>query len=388
LIERRVAGDVPSKPHIAFRGGDGALRYEECLTRQGFDGPYTILYHLGRPHEGSAGRPMRGFPVPEARPLPPLARRHYRTGALPPGGTAAFSRVPLLFNEDVVLSVARPTEDDTTYFSNGDGDDLVFVLRGGGTLKSPFGDLVFRELDYVYVPKGVVHRFELAQGLEQHWLVVECTGGLGLPSSYRNAIGQLRMDAPYSHRDFRAPVFEGPRDEGLRSLVIKRGGAFHGVDLVRSPFDVIGWDGTVYPFAFSILDFQPRVGSVHLPPTVHGTFAARGALVCSFVPRPLDFHPEAVPCPYPHASVDIDEVLFYASGDFTSRRGIGVGSISHHPAGVPHGPHPGAYETSIGQRHTRELAVMLDVAAPLARTEPAASIEDPDYHASFRASAP
>jgi len=192
------------------------------------------------------------------------------------------------------------------------------------------------------------------------------------------------MDAPYSHRDFRRPDFRGPMEEGLRDLVVKRQGAFHGFRYDHSPLDVVGWDGSVYPWAFPILHFQPRVGLVHLPPTWHGTFAARGLLVCSFVPRPLDFHPDAIPCPYPHSSVNCDEFIFYCRGHFTSRRGIGPGSISHHPAGIMHGPQPGAYEDSIGSRATDELAVMLDTYQPLQPTAACLTIEDSGYHASFR----
>jgi homogentisate 1,2-dioxygenase len=269
------------------------------------------------------------------------------------------------------------------YFANGDGDELFYVHEGGGTLRSLLGDLDFRQGDYVYVPRGHLHRFLPTPGQPQWWLWLECHGGLRLPSQWRNEAGQLRMDAPYCHRDFRPVRFLGPRDEGLRRQVVKRGGAFHGFETRTSPLDVVGWDGSVYPFAFHILDFQARVGLTHLPPTWHGTFATRGALVCSFVPRPVDFHPEAVPCPYPHSSVDVDEVLFYSRGSFTSRRGVGPGSLSHHPAGVPHGPHPGAYEASLGTRSTDELAVMLDCTQPLQATVQALALEDPGYQASF-----
>jgi homogentisate 1,2-dioxygenase len=250
-------------------------------------------------------------------------------------------------------------------------------------LRSWLGDLVFRAHDYVLVPRGILHRFELTPGIGQHWLVIEAKCGVGIPAAFRNGSGQLRMDAPYCHRDFRGPVLGAPLDEGIRRWVVKRGDAFSACTLPRSPLDVVGWDGAVYPFAFSIHDYQPRVGQFHLPPTVHGTFSAGASLISSFVPRPLDFGQDAVPCPYPHSSVDIDEVLFYASGDFTSRRGVGVGSLSHHPAGIPHGPHPGAYEGSLGKTRTEELAIMLDLDRPLSRTPFAAGVEDPDYHASF-----
>jgi homogentisate 1,2-dioxygenase len=246
------------------------------------------------------------------------------------------------------------------------------------------GDLAFAQGDYVFVPRGMLHRFLPDAGAgAQHWLWFSLLGGVHVPRQFRNEVGQLRMDAPYSHRDFKQTQFVGPRDEGIRRLVVRRAGAWHGFALEDSPLDAVGWDGTVYPWAFPILSFQPRVSSVHLPPTWHGTFAARGALVCSFVPRPVDFHPEAIPCPYPHSSTHCDEIIFYCDGNFTSRRDVGPGSVSHHPMGVPHGPHPGSYERSIGTTHTDELAVMVDAFAPLAATPAALAIEDPGYQDSF-----
>lgn len=386
MLDRMTSGTVPDKPHTALRDEAGKLRHEECLTRDGFEGPFTIMYHLDRPHTAAVSNAAHGWEVPaaaddEAR---PLARRHYRSQDLPRrGGPPLDARTPLLYNDDVVISVVHPDESDPVYFANGDGDDLYFVFAGGGTLRTPLGDLPFHEGDYVFVPRGLPHRFLLEAG-PQYWLSLECAAGFGLLKQWRNEVGQLRMDAPYSHRDFRRPDFRGPFEEGLRDLLVKRHSAFHGFRYQGSPLDVVGWDGTVYPWAFPILRFQPRVGQVHLPPTVHGTFAARGALICSFVPRPLDFHPDAIPCPYPHASVSCDEIIFYCRGNFTSRRGVGPGSISHHPAGILHGPHPGAYEESIGARATDELAVMLDTYAPLRATEAAASVEDAAYHDSFR----
>ncbi|WP_437955449.1 homogentisate 1,2-dioxygenase [Sorangium sp. So ce119] len=386
MLDRVVAGTVPRKHHIALRSEAGELRYEECLTREGFDGPYTIAYHERRPHEHRAAPAAHGFALPVAAPPRPLAKRHYRSQDLPRrGGPAIDCRAPLLFNDDVVIGLAQPDAADPVYFANADADELFFIFQGGGVLRTMLGDLRFEQDDYVVVPKGLFYRF-LPDAAPQRWLSIEAAG-LHLPRQWRNEVGQLRMDAPYSHRDFRRPTFVGPLDEGIRALVVKRGGAFHGFACERSPLDVVGWDGTVYPFAFPILSFQPRVGLVHLPPDWHGTFAARGALVCSFVPRPVDFHPEAVPCPYPHSSVDCDEFLFYCRGNFTSRRGVGPGSISHHPAGVPHGPHPGAYEASLGSRETSELAVMLDTIRPLTATPAALAVEDPAYQDSFIAGA-
>jgi homogentisate 1,2-dioxygenase len=385
MLDRMTAGTVPAKPHTALRDAAGRLRHEECLTREGFDGPFTILYHVERPHTAALAVAAHGWKVPQRadEPSRPLARRHYRSQDLARrGGPPIDARVPLLFNDDVVLGVTHPDGTDPVYFANGDGDDLMFVFEGGGMLRSPLGDVAFEQNDYVFIPKGLLHRF-VPNDRPQHWLSIECASGFGLPRQWRNAVGQLRMDAPYTHRDFRRPTFVGPSDEGLRDVVIKRGGTFHGFRADHSPLDVVGWDGAVYPWAFPILNFQPRVGQIHLPPTVHGTFAARGALICSFVPRPLDFHPDAIPCPYPHSSVDCDEFIFYCRGNFTSRRGVGPGSISHHPAGIIHGPHPGAYEDSIGSKETSELAVMLDTTQPLFSTEACRAVEDPEYHASF-----
>ena len=385
MIERRCVGQVPLKHHIALRDGHGRLLHEECLTRDGFEGPYSILYHQGRPHTAVSAPVPHGFAVPAAADAArPLGKRHYRTqDAKMRSGAPIDARTPILFNDDIVLSVLFPDAPDPVYFANGDGDDLFYVFAGGGLVRSLLGDLRFSAGDYVFIPRGLLHRFEPDAGVAQHWLSIECLGGLSLPRQWRNPAGQLRMDAPYCHRDFRAPEFRGPLDEGIRQQVVKRGNSFHGFDHDHAPLDVVGWDGSVYPFAFAILAFQPRVGLVHLPPTWHGTFAARGALVCSFVPRPLDFHPEAIPCPYPHSSVDCDEVLFYCRGQFTSRRGVGPGSVSHHPAGIPHGPHPLSYEGSVGGKATDELAVMLDTEKPLRATAAALAIEDLGYEKSF-----
>jgi homogentisate 1,2-dioxygenase len=394
MLDRMTAGTVPALPHTALRDEQGRLHHEECLTRDGFDGPYTILYHQHRPHTQEVAPVEHGWKVPgvgagdgagPGAPVDPLQRHHYRSQELPRhgGGPPIDARVPLLFNADITLSVLHPEIADPVYFANGDGDELFFIFAGGGTLRTALGDLPFRESDYLFVPRGLPHRFLLELGA-QYWLSIECAAGFGLLKQWRNEVGQLRMDAPYSHRDFRRPTFRGPLDEGLRDLLVKRQGRFHGFRAEHSPLDVVGWDGTVYPWIFPIASFRPRVGQVHLPPTVHGTFAARGALICSFVPRPLDFHPDAIPCPYPHSSVNCDEIIFYCRGNFTSRRGVGPGSLSHHPAGIIHGPHPGAYEQSVGARETDELAVMLDTSQPLQSTEACRAVEDRAYHDSFR----
>jgi homogentisate 1,2-dioxygenase len=385
MLDRMQVGDVARKHHTQLRGPDGALRYEECFTRDGFDGPYSILYHLRRPHTHRVAKAGHGWIAPQPSVERALAKRHYKTPELArsstSGGPQIDARVALLFNDDVIAGVAFPSAEDPVYIADGDADQLIYVQQGGGVLRSLLGDVAFAQGDYVFVPRGLLHRF-VPDG-PQYWCWFSLTGGLHVPKQWRNEVGQLRMDAPYSHRDFKRPVLQAPRDEGIRDLVVRRAGVWHGFTLEDSPLDVIGWDGTVYPWAFPILAFQPRVSSVHLPPTWHGTFAARGTLICSFVPRPVDFHPEAIPCPYPHSSTHCDEIIFYSEGQFTSRRGVGPGSISHHPMGVPHGPHPGSYEGSIGATHTSELAVMADTYAPLRATPAALSVEDPGYQDSF-----
>ena len=382
MLDRMQLGDVPRKHHVQLRGAGGELRYEECFTRDGFDGPYTILYHLRRPHTQRVAPVAHGWAEPLAATERALAKRHYKSGELrQKGGPQIDARVPLLFNQDVIAGVAFPDAPDPVYIADADADQLIYVHQGGGTLRSLLGDVAFAQGDYVFVPRGLLHRFEPAG--PQHWFWFSFAGGLHVPRQWRNEVGQLRMDAPYSARDFKRPQLRAPQDEGIRELVVRREGRWHGFTLADSPLDVIGWDGAVYPWAFPILAFQPRVSSVHLPPTWHGTFAARGALVCSFVPRLVDFAPDAIPCPYPHSSTHCDEIIFYCDGNFTSRRGVAPGSISHHPMGIPHGPHPGSYEKSIGTTRTDELAVMCDVFAPLHSTSAARTIEDAGYHDSF-----
>lgn len=380
MIDRMSAGELPAKPHTVFRGPHGRLRFEECVTRRGFDAEFSILYYEEHPTVDREVGPAEPGPLDRQVPLPapavPLRRRLFAGERAPRGFT------PVLHNDDVVVSLFRlPAGPPAEAFANGDGDDLFYVFSGRATLETAYGDVAAGEGDYLLVPRGVVHRLVVAEPLEG--ILFELRGGFHVPSQFRNPVGQLRMDAPYTHRDFRRPVFRGPRP-GPTSVLVKKGDAFVRRVPAGSPFGVVGWDGTVWPFAFPILAFQPRTGLVHLPPTVHMTFAGRGLIVCSFVPRVTDTHPEAVPCPYPHASVDCDEILYYVRGNFTSRRGVGPRAVSLHPAGIPHGPHPGAYEASIGTKSTDELAVMLDTFLPLRATAQSLALEVADYHDSWK----
>jgi homogentisate 1,2-dioxygenase len=380
MIERRFAGILPPKPHTAFRDAEGKLFYEEMFTRGGFAGAFTYFYHRSpiTPTRDVAVSD-RGFqsPVAAEDANRPLKRRLYDSNKILPGGQAIDGRVPVLFNRDVTVYLLRATKADDAYFANGDGDELWYVQEGEARLESPCGWLDVKSGDYVWVPHSMMHRWHPKS--EVRAMVFEAPDGVMIPREFRNDIGQLKMDAPYTHRDFVHPQ-EPLAQDGPRTLLAKKGGVFSRYTLAHAPMDVVGWDGFVYPWAFAIEKYQPKTGLVHLPPTIHSTFASPGFLVCSFVPRLVDFHPQAIPCPYPHSSVDCDEIILYLRGNFTSRRGVGPGCISLHPAGIAHGPHPGAYENSIGTTRTDELAVMMDTYKPLLPTAQARNIEVDGYH--------
>lgn len=388
MIDRMQSGLVPAKPHTVFKDASGQVLYEHCFTRQGFEGAYSILYHQHHPSRQTAWRAStRGWPKAEAAHPDVLTRRHYVSPRVKAGGCMLDARQPILFNTDLTVLVARPTEDDDLFFSNADADELHFIHEGAGIVETIHGLLPFTSGDYVMLPRGVLHRWTWTS--PGFVFSTHGNGFIDIPSNFRNQYGQLKMDAPYSHRDFGRPQWPA---EGLaermkdapRTIVVKRGGAFHEYDSEHSPLDIIGWDGYVWPYTFAIEKYQPKTGLVHLPPTIHTTFVGNKFVVCSFVPRVTDFHPEALPCPYPHSSVDCDEAIFYVRGNFTSRKGVGPGSVSLHPAGVVHGPHPGAYEASIGTKRTDELAVMLDTFSPLIPTVQAVGIEDTEYMASWK----
>jgi homogentisate 1,2-dioxygenase len=390
VIDRQSAGLLPAKPHTVLRDPAGNLLYEEMHTRGGFTGPFTYLYHrYPVTAHTEVAMTTRGFAAPVADDAArfPIRRRLYLSDRVATGGQALDRRTPVLFNPDITIYLTRPTESDDAYFANGDGDELWFIHEGSARLESSCGWLDVKAHDYVWVPKAMIHRWHLTSK-SMRAMVFEAKGGVRVPDDFRNPVGQLRMDAPYTHRDFVRPT--GPiasldrTPEGPKELFVKRAGRFQRYALERSPMDVVGWDGFVYPFAFAIEKYQPKTGLIHLPPTVHATFGGPGFLVCSFVPRVTDTHPEAIPCPYPHSSVDCDEVILYLSGNFTSRRGVGPGAMSLHPAGIAHGPHPGAYEASIGAKRSDELAVMVDTFAPLLPTAQAANIEDGAYHESWK----
>jgi len=377
-------GRVPHKRHVAFRKEGGGIHYEELVGNQGFTGPSSLLYHLRLPTAVKSVRPAAALEW-VAEPERVVRHRHFRTAGLSTGPSAVRDRVPLLFNADVALSLVRPRKEDAVFYRNAQGDEVVFVVEGDGVLESSFGELRYRAGDYVVIPRGILHRWGLGKG-PHRFLVIESQGYVRTPKRYRNEHGQLTEMAPFSERDIRRPERLLPRDEaGEFTVLVKSGNRLVEMVMPHHPFDVVGWDGYYYPWAFSIHDFEPRVGRVHLPPPVHQTFEGDGFVICSFCPRPFDFDKDAVSAPYSHQNVMSDEVLFYANAEFMSRKGIELGSITLHPDGLPHGPQPGKTEESIGASGTKELAVMLDSFRPLLVSREALALEDASYQRSWLA---
>lgn len=381
--ERR--GEIPAKRHVQFRdrasgNGRGRLLVEEVLGFEGFSGNESILYHLHSPcriKEAHEFTPLvREEWVPEAH-----VHRHTRTALLEPAGDPISGRRLLQFNEDLEVSIVKPTETTDAFFRNGEGDELWFVHEGEGVLETIFGPLPYRPHDYIVVPRGTTYRFRFDPDAgPQTWLCLHTPGEIETPERYRNRYGQLLEHAPYSQRDFHAPgELETHRERVDCELVVRVRGGLQRYVLDYHPFDVVGWDGYVYPYTFNVADFEPRTGRLHLPPPVHQTFQGQHFVVCSFCPRELDYDPQAVPLPYHHSNVQSEEMIYYVSGEFGSRKGIEIGSITVHPSGLPHGPQPGLVEQSLGARRTEELAVMWDTFRPMRLTPLARELDDPSY---------
>ena len=374
-------GQVPPKRHSIFRQPDGRLYAEELVGNHGFTGPASLLYHLHPPTRVTGVRFLRGLPL-EADPEPTFRHRHFKTGRIGAVASLTLDRQPLLFNADVTMGFARAARPDEFFYRNAQADEIVYLSEGAGRLESQLGTIAVRRGDYVVIPRGILHRF-VFEG-ELRCLVIESAGYVRTPKRYRNEFGQLLESAPFSERDLRGPErLEAYDERGEFRLVIKKDDKLQEVTVAHHPCDVVGWDGYYYPFAFNIGDFEPRVGRFHLPPPVHQTFEGDGFVVCSFCPRPFDFDPQSVPAPYNHSNVMSDEVLYYANSEFMSRKGIEYGSVTLHPDGIPHGPHPGRTEESLGKPRTNELAVMMDTFRPLQVALPALAIEDPAYYRSW-----
>ena len=372
-------GDLPHKRHTQFRKSDGTLHHEEVMGIHGFAGIQSILYHLYPPTRVQRMEVLRRDHV-EYEEQGPLRHRHFRTEGAAAGGDALEARVPVAGNGDVMLYVARPDRAMDYWYKHSAGDDVLFIHDGEGVLETQFGLLRYRPGDYLVIPTGVLWRVVPDAGSPQRHLVIEAVGHIEPPKRYLNRYGQFLENSPYCERDIRPPDELVTVDEpGEYEVRVKARGQINRFFYSHHPLDVVGWDGHLWPYAFNIEDFEPIVGRVHQPPPVHQTFDGPGFVVCSFVPRLFDFHPEAIPAPYNHSNVDSDEVLYYVEGDFMSRKGIERASITVHPNGIPHGPHPGTYEGSIGKKETRELAVMVDTFRPLQITAAAQDLEDDGY---------
>jgi homogentisate 1,2-dioxygenase len=379
----RSLGSIPHKRHTVFPRPGGGIYYETLMGNVGFAGLQSLLYTVRRPTPILETQRIAEISW-ERDPDRTLRMRHFRTHRLPAaGGSPVTGRTPLLYNREVAVSIVRPDSDDDFFYRNGQGDEIVYVTEGEGVLESQFGELPFRAGDYLVVPRGITHRYRLADR-PQVFFIIESRGYVRTPQRYRNAHGQLLEHSPFCERDIRTPDSLPVHDEpGEFPILVKKNNAFHRVVLAHHPFDTVGWDGYYYPWAFNIQDFEPIVGRVHQPPPVHQTFESDGYVVCSFVPRLYDFHPAAVPAPYNHANIGADEMLYYCNDEFMSRAGIEKGSITLHPDGLTHGAQPGKIEESIGRKETNELAVMLDTFAPLNVTTGALPCEDTAYPKSW-----
>ena len=376
------SGAVPHKRHIQFRRPDGGLYAEELFSTKGFESVYSLLYHLRPP---TATLDVRPWQRPAFRLIPnePLRNRHFKTQQLSLGGGDAIeSRAVVLGNDDIVVSVASAERPMEYFYRNTGGDELLFVHQGSGTIQTQFGELAYRAHDYVVIPTGTTYR--VLPSSPTRMLVHESSGNVKIPRRYRNEFGQLEEQAPYYERDFRVPVLSAPVEaQGEYEIRVTNRGRNAVYVVQNHPCDVVGWDGYCYPYAFNLEEFAPITGKLHQPPPAHATFEAPGAAFCAFVPRLFDYHPLAIPVPYNHSSVDCDEVLYYVSGNFMSRRGVEEGSITLHAAGAPHGPQPGAVESSLGKTSTDEIAVMVDTFKPLLLGEYALECEDKEYFRSW-----
>jgi homogentisate 1,2-dioxygenase len=378
-------GNIPSKRHTQFRKPNGELYAEELVSTEGFSSNYSLVYHTYAPTIVKE--------LGEAYSVEPkIAReKHLKHTSLigfkiKPEDDFLKSRKPILVNSDLHISLAAPKKSMTDYFyKNTMADEMIFIHEGSGILKTGYGNINFEYGDYLIIPRGVIYQIHFNDE-KNRLFIVESFSPIKAPKRYRNENGQLLEHSPYCERDIKTPENLETHDEhGDFKILIKKQGLIYPYTYATHPFDFIGWDGFHYPWGFSIHNFEPITGRLHQPPPVHQTFEAHNFVVCSFVPRKYDYHPLSIPAPYNHSNVDSDEVLYYVDGDFMSRKSVEKGQITLHPGGIPHGPHPGTVEKSIGQEETKELAVMIDPFKPLMLTEDALTIEDPDYYKSWMA---
>ncbi len=372
-------GKIPHKRHTQYRQPDGKLYSEQLFSTEGFSSNYSLLYHVHPPTQIiKAEEPIDVSPKASTDNI--LKHRSFQGFKVSPNADYLKSRKIVLFNSDVQISLAAPTKSLTEYFfKNADADEVIFIHEGTGTLKTQYGQLPFSYGDYLVVPRGTIYQIEFNDE-NNRLFIVESFSPVTFPKRYLSKYGQLLEHAPFCERDVRKPEnLETIDQKGEFLIQTKKKGLLYPITYANHPFDVVGWDGCEYPYALSIHDFEPITGRVHQPPPVHQTFDAHNFVICSFCPRLYDYHPQAIPAPYNHSNIDSDEVLYYVDGDFMSRKHVTRGMITLHPAGIPHGPHPGAVEKSIGKKETQELAVMVDTFHPLKMTVDAQNIEDEGY---------
>lgn len=376
-------GTIPHKRHTQYRKPDGTLYSEQLFSTEGFSNDYSILYHCHPPTQIIHTDPPVSV-MPEIAEEKMLQHRSFEGFKIPPADDYLESRKAILVNNDCHVVLAAPRKGTTGYFfKNTDADELIFVHEGSGVVLTQYGKLPFSYGDYILLPRGTIYQIEFST-TENRLFIVESFSPIRYPKRYLSKYGQLLEHSPFCERDIRPPQDLVTIDEAGDFLIkAKKKGVLYGLHYGHHPFDVVGWDGCCYPFIFSIHDFEPITGRVHQPPPVHQTFEAHNFVVCSFVPRLYDYHPEAIPAPYNHSNIDSDELLYYVDGDFMSRKNVTRGMITLHPAGIPHGPHPGAVEKSIGKKETGELAVMVDTFHPLQLTKTALEIENLGYTMSW-----
>lgn len=376
-------GKIPPKRHTQFRKESGDLYYEQLFGTEGFHGFSSLLYHVHRPTMVKSVKEFKDLtPVPAVNKN--ITSRMLKGFNVTPKDDFLESREIVLFNNDLNIALAAPKKSMKSYFyKNADADEVIFIHEGSGKLRTMMGNIPFSYGDYLVVPRGMIYQMEF-ETEKNRLFIVESFSPIYTPRNYRNKFGQLLEHSPFCERDFRGPSELETHDElGTFTIRIKKENMLHELEYASHPFDVVGWDGYNFPYAFSIHDFEPITGRVHQPPPVHQTFEAHNFVICSFVPRMYDYHPLSIPAPYNHSNIDSDELLYYVDGDFMSRNHVEKGYISLHPGGIPHGPHPGAYERSIGQTETKELAVMVDTFRPLKLTQAAVDMEDDSYATSW-----
>ena len=376
-------GSFPHKRHTVFKNGGGKLHYEQLFGTIGFEGMSSLLYHIHPPTQVKSIEKKIDI-SPKIAVKNNMQMRGFKGFNINKKSDFLKSRVPVLTNSDVTLHLSNPINSKADYFyKNVDADEVIFVHKGTGVLRTPMGKIEFKSGDYLIIPRGMIYKMDFNDDENRHF-IIESNHPVYTPKKYRNWFGQLLEHSPYCERDLRVPSeLETYDEKGDFLIKIKKEGFLYDYIYGSHPFDVVGWDGYNYPYAFSIHDFEPITGRIHQPPPVHQTFETPAFVICSFCPRLYDYHPESIPAPYNHSNIDSDEVLYYVDGDFMSRNDVEIGQITLHPSGIPHGPHPGAYERSIGKKSTEELAVMVDTFKPLKVTEQAMNIEIKEYYKSW-----